>query len=922
MSSFAYAAPFVFNDPADAELDAYTPTTADLVHEKLLVGYFEQWAVFGPNVHIQDVSLDRMTHLVYESAGLGAEGNIVIGQPVADMYFQYPEDDMSKQEFAGSFHAMVKAKRQHPELKTLLAVGDWDRSQYYSRIAADENLRKNAIESIVDTMKRYEFDGIDIYWLFPVKANDVPDSFREEDPQNYLAFIKRLRYAFDQLEEDEGKHYLLTATLDYIATENIGVVAESAKYLDFIHLDTSQFSGSWTTTTEHIAPLYTNPNSSTNGSIAERIEALESHNIDLKKVVINIAPFGQGWEELENAKSGNGNGLFIPRKSVSWGSWETDANQRLGIYSRPDLRRFQSIDGYQEYWDDISKASYLFAPNRFNGHFISFESKQSIDAKIAFIEEKKLAGIGLRSLHNDDYRQRSILSILYAHFHPMHAVWLDSRDFIVRYKNIILITSAIIFVILLFFITLQYRQNKQTSEELVESKRFENLTFHLQLMEWALIQLRQLWVVNQSQAVKLQVNQLPEINHQVASLLKPVSYLLHETKLGVSPRHSQMRAVNMLEISHHLRTMLIAHPSVTEKNFRLEMEQHLTVYTDPSYLVQLILSIFYLILENTSGDDCITIEVKEANVGPTQFSIFNHSSAFNGFRNQDFLRLKEIYRTAHQMGLELQHQAENKATFVFFVNKVQNAQPDALGHWLERKEIELNEAAQPESAIVEDEETEYLDFLEKFTREESTSDMSKLIERACRYFSVSVHKSLKFSIYQGEQLVLMIDEIDAKDEDLHKTDYEAGELHFEIESLQPLTPKDVRYFSVLVNQIQLVRQTLKEMVKEPVLLSELYELAKNKDRIYYVQADQGYTTVFFSGRKKTEVLSSRLRTIKQYFDDDALLQIHRSYLINPKKVEKVIKRTKYKYEIEMLEKHLPISRTYLPILRAQFPHWF
>lgn len=945
----------------DQQPDGDTPSTQDQHHQKLIIGYYEQWAVFGPNIHIDDLPLERMTHLVYDSAGLTADGTVALGQPVADIYFQSPQDNMSEQTFAGNFQALIRAKQRYPHLRTMLAIGDWNRSTYFSRVAADETLRATAVASIIDAVKRYQFNGIDIYWLFPVKDENVKDSARPEDPQHFLLLIQALRDAFDQLENETGQHYLLTASVDYITHEHFSVYGEASPYLDFIHIDSSQFNGRWSDVTDHISPLYQNSDSSSSGNVAELVLNLIEAQVPPDKLVINVAPYGQGWQDLQTFSM---RGLHNKANAVSWGSWETDEKEIQGIYNRDHLQQFREMPGYGEFWDDEAKASYLFSSDRFNGHFISFESERALAEKIKFIEQHGLAGIGLRSLHNDSFQGDSFLARIYRHFYPMHGMWLDVKDAMKRHQKVIIISASVVFFIVLLLGTLTYRQHRQTREELREAQRFEHMTFNLQQMEWSLIQLRQLWTVHQQQSDKLAVQNLPEINTQVARLIKPVSFLLHETKLGVTPRHSATRNVHVTEVFHHLQTLLQANPSVDDKNYQIDIQSNATLFVDDSYLIQMLLAIYYLILENTTRDDTILVSVADGKRSQVHFTIGNRDQTLSHFRQQDFLRLKDIYRMAHQLGVELRHDIADSVSFCFHIHSVQNAADNTLGHQLSRlnasaAEPGLGHQTPAESSVLsktdetpqqapivkadsqpvdvlpredaaEVDHTAYLDFLQKFNAEEGTADMAKLLERACRYFSVSIGKPLKFSIYQGEQLMVMVDaaqsgtQTSAKDAAgaRHKTDYAAGELHFEIESDDALSATDVRYFSVLVNQIQLVRQTLKEMVKEPVLLSELYEVAKNKDRINYVQADQGYTTVYFMGRKNNQVLSSRLRTIKQYFDDDALLQIHRSYLVNPKRVTKVVKKTKYKFEVQVADATLPISRTYLPVLKEQYPHWF
>src|SRR5690606_7329364 len=101
------------------------PLLAAEENTPVLVGYFEHWSTFGPFVHIQDLPLERLDFIVYENAALNANAEIEVTDPFSDIYLQYPDDDMSKQDFAGTFHAMVKAKEKHPQLKTLITIGEW-----------------------------------------------------------------------------------------------------------------------------------------------------------------------------------------------------------------------------------------------------------------------------------------------------------------------------------------------------------------------------------------------------------------------------------------------------------------------------------------------------------------------------------------------------------------------------------------------------------------------------------------------------------------------------------------------------------------------------------------------------------------------------------------------------------------------------
>lgn len=918
-------------------------STAVPGYHDLVVGYYEQWAVFGPNVSVDDLPLGRLSHLVYEGATLDGDGNLRLGQPVADIYAQSPEDDMSQQDFAGNFQSLVRAKRRYPKLRTLLSIGGWQRTEHFSRIAADPALREVAVESIYQALKRYQFDGIDFYWLFTGEANDSVGPVRSADAQNYRMFLQLLRGKFDQHEQAFKQHLWLTSSMDSGALAAPETFAQAAAFVDFFHVNTSQFVGSWSPMTGHLSPLQAPARSADRGSVSEVIMSLIEAGVPPAKLVINVTSFAQGWQGIDTSLASaeqpfSEQGLYQPAERLSWGSWETDEHATLGMYSRDHLHQILKQPGYQQFWDEQAQASFIFNGERFGGHFISYESPRAVKQKIAFVREQGLAGIGLRSLHNDNrYAANSLLASIYRETFPVRGLWLDTQDFLSRYQHVLRGFGIFIFAIVGFFLVLAYRQHRNALARLAVQRTYDKTTFQLQQMEWALSQLRQLHNSHSDQATHLNLDELAQLYRQVSNLMGPVNTLLRETNMGVVPRVSAPREVDLREILLHVSALVSEQHAQGRTRFHVEQHTAGFVYVDESYLIQLLLSVIYLLLENASEQDRVVLLVDDKNGGRVQFRVYNTEASIRGLRQQDFARLQDLYRLAHGLGVQLHQQMDASLSFEWDVQRGQGVADDSnMVRWWDELRLAsastVTEQAAPRMAVEQD---SYLELVENFTAQEidaqeSSADVTKLLERACRFFSVSIDRSLKFSIFQGEQLLVMVDTAEQSDTQLpaenaanmHEQDFTSGELNFHITSAEPLSDSDVRYFSVLINQIQLVRKTLKELVREPALLSELYEVAKHKDKILYMQADGGYTNVVYAGAKKTAVMSSRLRTIKQYFDDDTLLQVHRSYLINPKRVEKVQRQSNYRYEAVVDTQLIPISRTYVPLLKAQYPFWF
>lgn len=72
-------------------------------------------------------------------------------------------------DFYREFNGLKKLK---PGLKTYLAVGGWAAGgKVFSNMARFPGTRKAFIDSAIDVMTEYGFDGLDIDWEYPAAAD-------------------------------------------------------------------------------------------------------------------------------------------------------------------------------------------------------------------------------------------------------------------------------------------------------------------------------------------------------------------------------------------------------------------------------------------------------------------------------------------------------------------------------------------------------------------------------------------------------------------------------------------------------------------------------------------------------------------------------------------------------------------------------
>jgi chitinase len=141
-----------------SHLDSTTATQCISPHHNTInFGYYESWAVYRLCNPIWpgdiDVQAFGYTHLAFSFAGISTSG-------LLEQYNGSSEYD----EMYRNFNALKK-KKGNEKLKTLIAVGGWSFDQrIFVDVASSVAKREKFAKSVVDFLKEYGFDGIDLDW--------------------------------------------------------------------------------------------------------------------------------------------------------------------------------------------------------------------------------------------------------------------------------------------------------------------------------------------------------------------------------------------------------------------------------------------------------------------------------------------------------------------------------------------------------------------------------------------------------------------------------------------------------------------------------------------------------------------------------------------------------------------------------------
>ncbi|MFC5529832.1 glycosyl hydrolase family 18 protein [Cohnella yongneupensis] len=360
------------------------------------VSYYALWSVSetGRNFKPSDVDASQLTHvnlafsdLCWRGFGSGAaacqnptvplqqdyvyDGEMIVGDPTTDLAL---------------FSQWAAIRDANPDLKLLISVGGWSWSNNFSNMARTEETRRAFAKSVVEFLRAYKLDGLDIDWEYPVEGGEDDNSRATEDRDNYVLMVQTVRDALDAAGSVDGKYYLQTIAAaqgdNFVANAKM---AESSRYLDFVNIMTYDYSGSWDLLAHHNSPLYydknhpqdTAPRNNVLGGILGHLTG----GVPSYKLQPGIPFYGKGW--IGCPPDGQ---YETCTGATPFGTWEN------GVFDFADIQEhYLNHDGYGSYWNEASKAAYLYNPD--NGVFMTYNDERSMMYIASLVKSLDLPGV-------------------------------------------------------------------------------------------------------------------------------------------------------------------------------------------------------------------------------------------------------------------------------------------------------------------------------------------------------------------------------------------------------------------------------------------------------------------------------------------------------------------------------------------------
>lgn len=312
----------------------------------------------------------------------------------------------------GNFNQLKKLKAKYPNLKTVVTIGGWTFSKYFSDVAATDASRSRFVSSCIDMYIRGNlpqigddpaggtgvaagvFDGFDIDWEFP--ASPDGHTGNHESPGDVANFTLLLAEFRRQLDALGGGHYLLTAALPSGPSNIASIEPQVSQYLDLAHVMTYDMHGAWETSgpANLQAPTFASPlDPSPPGlTVDNAISAYIARGVPAGKITLGVPFYARGWQGVPD----NGHhGLYQP---TGPGTDPYPFSQQAGVAFYKELLADGKLTSATVYWDPTVKGTWVYDGN----NFFTVETPKSLSAKRQYIQDHGLAGVMMYSLEADD----------------------------------------------------------------------------------------------------------------------------------------------------------------------------------------------------------------------------------------------------------------------------------------------------------------------------------------------------------------------------------------------------------------------------------------------------------------------------------------------------------------------------------------
>ncbi|KAF7551416.1 hypothetical protein G7Z17_g5035 [Cylindrodendrum hubeiense] len=295
---------------------------------KRVIGYYESWSTTQRSclsMEPEYIPYGMYTHVIFSFATINPKTFTVSAG----------NDDTR------DMMTRIRALRiVQSDIKIWIALGGWafndpgPTQSTFSELAASAVHTQTFIDSLIQMMNKYEFDGVDIDWEYPV-AKDRHG--KEEDYKNAVKFMKKLRSSMDKL--NKGVSMALPASYWYLQNFDVKKLEST---VDWFNLMSYDMHGSWDIDNKFTGPW---ANSHTNlTEIQLGLDLLWRNNISPSKVTMGMSFYSRTFT-LTDSKCNK------PGCSVSSAGNAGRCSDTAGVLLHPEIQEIVKKKGISPVFD-------------------------------------------------------------------------------------------------------------------------------------------------------------------------------------------------------------------------------------------------------------------------------------------------------------------------------------------------------------------------------------------------------------------------------------------------------------------------------------------------------------------------------------------------------------------------------------------
>jgi len=356
---------------------------------KVMAYYYTRWQNFTP----ETLPLDKLTHIIFSFT------------EVIDGEMKFPEDTLGIM-----LKKLVEQRKNHPNLKVMVACGGWGGSVGFSEMAKTPEGQKKFVESVVKFIKKYNLDGLDIDWEYPGLPGNG-NAYIPEDKENFSALMCKLRKGLNSVSDSQVLTFAGAGwemAFDHIELDK---VMQCINYVNVMSYDLAGGDDPYTSHHTNLGLIKMEDLQGTPAAVKmveegdatkpfstqKIVSYLINKGVKPSQIVIGSNFSGRAWQGVPPEN----NGLY----QLNRGAWKERNSYSIIREKREDK------NGFVRYWDPVAQAPYLY--NAKDSVFITYDDTMSVRLKTKFTAETGLGGIMFWQL-GADALQDGLVDAIYA----------------------------------------------------------------------------------------------------------------------------------------------------------------------------------------------------------------------------------------------------------------------------------------------------------------------------------------------------------------------------------------------------------------------------------------------------------------------------------------------------------------------------